>query len=61
MLELYEDSLDQNTSFILSVDNPLLALMRDPSLLRTVSKRKLAVRPAPVEASATPEPEATAE
>jgi len=61
MLELYEDSLVQNTSFILSVDNPLLALMRDPSLLRTVSKRKLAARPAPVEASATPEPEATAE
>jgi len=45
MLELYEDSLSSNTSFILSADNPLLALMSDPSLLRTVSKRRLAARP----------------
>ena len=45
MLELYEESLSSNTSFILSADNPLLALMSDPSLVRTVSKRKLAARP----------------
>lgn len=50
MLELYEDSLAANTSFILSSDNPLLELMNDASLVRTVSKRKLAKRAAaPVE------------
>ncbi len=45
MLELYEDSLTENTSFVFSADNPLLGLMRDPSLVRTVAKRKLAQRP----------------
>jgi len=45
MLELYEESLSSNSSFILSADNPLLALMSDPSLVRTVSKRRLAARP----------------
>ena len=45
MLELYEESLSSNTSFVLAADNPLLALMSDPSLVRTVSKRKLAARP----------------
>ncbi len=50
MLELYEDSLAANTSFILSSDNPLLELMNDASLVRTVSKRRLAKRAAaPVE------------
>ena len=51
MLELYEDSLAANTSFVLAADNPLLELMSDPSLLRTVSKRKLTKRilPLPVE------------
>ena len=44
MLELYEDSLANNTSFILTTDNPLFGLMSDPSLLQTVSKRKLAER-----------------
>ncbi len=61
MLELYEESLTQNTSFILSADNPLLGLMRDPALVRTVSKRRLAERPAPVVEPATPKPGATAD
>jgi hypothetical protein len=45
MLELYEESLSSKSSFILSADNPLLSLMSDPSLVRTVSKRRLATRP----------------
>jgi membrane protease subunit HflC len=50
MLELYEDSLAENTTFILRMDNPLLELMNDASLVRTVSKRKLSKRPVtPVE------------
>jgi len=61
MLELYEDSLTDNTSFILSADNPLLGLMRDPSLVRTVAKRKLAHRPDRVEESKKAEAGAAAE
>jgi hypothetical protein len=61
MLELYEDSLTQNTSFILSADNPLLGLMRDPSLVRTVAKRKLAPRPAQERVSEPTVPQVTAE
>lgn len=42
MLELYEESLTSNTRFVMSADNPLLGLMRDPSLVRAVPKRELA-------------------
>ena len=48
MLELYEESLTQNTRFILSSDHPLLALMNDPALVDAVKQRELAPRPAPV-------------
>lgn len=54
MLELYEDSLTQNTRFILSADNPLLNLMQDPSLVRTVAKRKLSKRVVPKKSEPTP-------
>ena len=49
MLELYEQSLTKNTRFILAADNPLLGLMSDPSLVRTVVKRDRA-KPAPAPA-----------
>lgn len=45
MLELYDESLRENTRFILSADNPILALMQDPSLVGQVSQRKLVKRP----------------
>ena len=56
MLELYEESMMENTTFILSADNPLLGLMRDPSLVRTVAKRRLAERPSKPEAKSVSSP-----
>jgi membrane protease subunit HflC len=56
MLELYEESMTENTTFILSADNPLLGLMRDPSLVRTVAKRRLAERPSKPEAKSVSSP-----
>ena len=47
MLELYEDALSQNTRFVLSASNPLLALMQDPSLVMKVVKRDLVEKKAP--------------
>jgi membrane protease subunit HflC len=47
ILELYERSLTKNTRFVLSANNPLLVLMRDPSLIRAVAKRKLSKRAGP--------------
>ncbi len=49
MLELYDESLRKNTRFILSADNPILALMQDPSLVKAVAKRSLPKRPAPAD------------
>ena len=48
MLELYDDALKKNTRFVLSANNPLLALMQDASLVNAVAKRKLPKRKAPV-------------
>ena len=47
MLELYDDALRKNTRFILSANNPLLALMQDASLVNPVAKRDLPKRKAP--------------
>jgi membrane protease subunit HflC len=44
ILELYEESMAKQTRFILSADNPILGLMQDASLIRTVRKRKLSKR-----------------
>jgi modulator of FtsH protease HflC len=44
MLELYDDSLAKNTRFVLSANNPILALMQDPSLVNAVAKRDLPKR-----------------
>ncbi len=54
ILELYEKSLSKNTRFVLSADNPLLGLMRDPSLIKTVEKRNLKKRAGPENSEPAP-------
>ncbi len=39
ILELYEKSFTTRTSFVMSSENPLLELMRDPDLLRIVASQ----------------------
>ncbi len=56
LLELYDESLTQNTRFILSSTNPLLALMQDPSLVMPVAKRDLSERAPPQPAPPQPDP-----
>jgi modulator of FtsH protease HflC len=45
MLELYENSLTQNTRFVMAADNPILGLMQDPALVAPVRQRILEKRP----------------
>ncbi len=56
MLELYEKSLTKKTRFVLSADNPLLGVMRDLSLIKTVAKRRLSKRDLPKKSEPAPSP-----
>ena len=52
LLETYNDGLSKNTEFILSTDNPLLALMQDETLLKVV--KQVALEQMPKDAPAAP-------